>query len=393
MRIFEFQFNPKIHKDRFFRVFTGEPPKGAGELGSLYLVGELANAIPANAEFLERLFRVISQTYYASDQQAQSTSRRLKGALKRANEFLAEESKQGNVDWLWNLHVLVFLLVPAGDGYALYFAKTGGTQLWVARSGSLVDAGKSVERAATDEGSLQVFGKVGSGKAIPGDRVIGLTGEVFAFFSKENFLQTVAQLKEEKQFHQLFKTKQEEMDSVAGILFLAYVETPVKMQKQAKEESRLAIPFLSGVPRISLPALPRPRLKLALPAVSLPLLPRVFSLRDKIKFFLATEAKRRAGVLVLFLLVLLLGFAIWGDESSRTTNVSDQQAAQNGPTEISDEQRALYNIKEVASPDVVFELPANLATENFQHILQLSSRFYFFGPSSSKIAFFDGEVN
>ena len=411
MRIFEFQFNPKAHKDRFFRVFPGEPPKGTEEFGSLYLMGELANAIPANADFLDRLFNVISQTYYASDQQAQSTSQRLKGALKKANEFLTEESKQGNVDWLGNLHVLVLLLAPAGDGYALYFAKAGRTQLWMARSGSLVDAGKSVERRAENEGSLKVFGSVGSGRAIPGDRIMGLTEDVFAFFSKENFLQTVAQLKEEKQFHHLFKTKHKEMDSLAGILFFVFVEAPAKVQEKAKGEparaggSRLKIPFLAGlpaqvgVPRFSLPALPRPRFNPALlamlrpPAVSLPLLPGASSLKKKILFFLASAAKRRAGLLALFLLVLLLGFAILGGEPRRGSDASDRQSSQVGPTEISAEQRALYNVREIAEPDVVFELPANFAAENPQYMIQMSSRFYFFGPASPKILIFDGEIN
>ena len=397
MRIFEFQFNPRMHKDRFFRVFLGEPPKetdfDSSRSGNLYLVGELANAIPANANFLDRLFSVISQTYYAPDQQVQSTSQLLKGALKKANEFLGEESKQGNVDWLGNLHVLLLLLAPASDGYTLYFAKVGRTQLWMARSGSLVDAGKSVERTATNEGSLKVFGSVGSGKAIPGDRIMGLTGDVFAFFSKENFLQTVAQLKEEKQFHHLFKTKHKEMGSLAGILFFVLVEAPVNVQKRAEDEYRLKIPFLTGMPRISLLAFARPRLKLALPAVSWPLLPSASSLKKKISFSLAAEVKRRAGLLALFLLVLLLGFAILGGEPRSERDASDRSMSQAGPTEISAEQRALYNVKEIAEPDVVFELPANLATENPQRILQVSSRFYFFGPASSKILIFDGEIN
>jgi len=161
MKIFEFQFNPTVRKDRFFGAYSFNPPQEMPERGSIYVVGELTNALPINSTLLDRLADVLQQEYYAPEKSTkQSASQRLKNALKKANSFLAEESKKGNVDWLGNLHFLLLLFAPVlrqdgaiAPGYTLYFAKVGDVKLWMARSGSLVDAGKSIETAKKDDGS------------------------------------------------------------------------------------------------------------------------------------------------------------------------------------------------------------------------------------------------
>ncbi|MEK7542273.1 MAG: hypothetical protein AAB524_01060 [Patescibacteria group bacterium] len=399
MKIFEFQFNPKAKKDRFFRVFSFDPPQEMQQSGSMYIVGELQNALPNNSTFLDRLASLLSQEYYSAEKPAQNVSLRLKNALKKGNAFLAEESKNGNVDWLGNLHFLLLLFVPTSQGYTLYFTKVGALKLWIARAGSLVDAGKSIESAKKDESSTKVLGNMGSGKVISGDKIMALTAEAFEFFSKENFLQTLAQLKEEKQFKSIFKLKQKEMSLFSGVLFFALVETlqqtPAspdgKQGRLALLRGRLAIPQLK-IPlfpaKISLPSLSVPR-KIPLPRISFPY---VSALKKKLPLLMISEAKKRMGLLLLLCFVLFLGFALLGGERK---NMDDTSLPAGGleEEEISEELRVLHKITEIAEPEVVVKLNPSITVANLSHMIQLKSRFYFFGPSSSNIFVFDSAAN
>src|SRR3989344_5433937 len=392
MKIFEFQFNPKAKKDRFFRVFSKEPAKGAEAQGSMYIVCELANALPTNSNFLERLSNVIEQEYYDPEKQPQAAAQRLKSALKKANSFLAEESKGGNVDWLGNLHFLLLLFAPTPQGYTLYFTKVGGMKLWMSRAGSLVDAGKSIESAKNDEGSVKIFGNVGSGRIIPGDRIIGLTPEAFEFFSKENFLQAVAQLHEEKQFRNMFEAKQKEMSQLMGILFFVLAEAlePANEEKKEgqsafvrwSEQARLAARQVK-FPQLKIPALP---LRLPQPVL---MLPSPSFLRKKLPFLMLSEARKRMGLLALLLFVLLLGFAILGGKSQRDNQLEQPEEQE----QITAEMRVRYNIVDIEQPEVAAILPDSPSLREAQRMIQLGSKFYFFNSSSPNIAVFDGEVN
>lgn len=400
MRIFEFQFNPKAKQDSFFKVASFEPAKEEQqERGNMYIVGELTKALPSNSALLDRLSAVLRQEYYGAEKPNQSASQRLKGALKKANTFLEEETKSGNVDWLGNLRFLLLLLVPVSrqggsalPSYTLYFTKVGDIKLWMARNGSLVDAGKSVEAAKKDDGSSKIFGNVGSGKVVAQDRIIAVTQEVFDFFSKENFLQTLVQLKEEKQLKSLFKSKAKEMSLISGVFFFMLVEAlqPAKERNQDKQ----SLP----IPQLKLPSLPRkiPYLTLASiaskswwpnkPSLSIPM-PGFAKKRPA--FLKVSDLKKRMGLFALFLFVLFLGFAILGGLSEKAPNI--QEVSQ--PDEMSEELLVLNKITKIAEPKIAAELNTSLAGENFQRIIQKNSRFYFFRPGAQRISFLDTSTN
>src|SRR3989344_8939906 len=87
MKIFEFQFNPKAKSDRFFRVFSFPAPKEMLDRGDMYIMGELKNALPANANFLDQLATLLSKEYYDAEKPNLNASHRLKNALKKGNSF------------------------------------------------------------------------------------------------------------------------------------------------------------------------------------------------------------------------------------------------------------------------------------------------------------------
>lgn len=374
MKIFEFQFNPKARKDRFFRVFSFGGGEGeAPELGGLYIVGELANALPSNAQFLERLAAAIRKEYYGSGQELEdprsglrkdkgaSPPAKLKLALRKANEFLAEETKKGNVDWLGNLHFAVLAFIPGEAASSFYFTKVGAIKMWMARNGALVDVGKNLEDVGAGEQPSKVFGNVVAGRVAAEDRVMVCTKDVFDLFAKENMLRDFAFLQEEKQFSRVFRDKKGELGLLSGIFFFALVEAaeqaplagqaPRKPQERGKgktgtgrqnllpfrlPERRLlwppTLPFKS-LPRPFLPHISAPRISLpslAIPKVSIPhplLFPRPAA-KGKTSAGAASESpflRKSALLVVIFGVLLIAGFVIFQSEGVQVSK--EAQAA------------------------------------------------------------------
>ena len=389
MRIFEFQFNPKAKSNRFFRVFSFHAPASpAGgpqesqDQGDMYIIGELKNALPINSGFLDQLATLLSKEYYTPEKLHQNAGHRLKNALKKGNNFLAEETKKGNVDWIGNLHLLLLLFAPAGQDYTLYFTKVGGMKLWLSRSGSLVEASKTIDEKKKDEESTKVFGNVGSGKVIPQDRIVALTQELFEFFSKENFLQQITQLKEEKQFKNMFKSKEKEMSLLSGVLVFVLIEAS-------------KVPPLATLPKIKLPALLRGRpalpSRITLPSLSIPSF-----VKKKLSFarlavrraVSISNVKKRMGILLLFASVLLVGFAIFGAEQQKKEDIQETLKRE----KMEEQERILNKIIDIAELKVVAEFDQSFAAENFQHMTHIDGKLYFFGASSKNISLFDSQA-
>ena len=93
MQIFEFHFNPKAKEEVILDSFIYEPENVyEKKLGTLYVAGELTNALPQNHRFLNNLAPAIKEGYYQLSAQA-SPEAALKNSLKKANNFLENQEK------------------------------------------------------------------------------------------------------------------------------------------------------------------------------------------------------------------------------------------------------------------------------------------------------------
>lgn len=230
MKIFEYQFNPRVKKDRFLKALSFEPQEEKSERkGNLYFVAELTNSIPSNAPFINKLAQQIKKEYYSEgtsakaqsnpQEQVFSTSSNFKKALRKGNDFLKKESANGNTDWIGNLHIALIALSPEKGNMQFHFAKIGNAKVWMGRNGSLVDIGKKIETSQAASGAPQGFGNVVSGSAFSGDRILLFTPDLFDFFAQENVLQDLGLFNENKQFRTLFDQKNKELARISGIFF------------------------------------------------------------------------------------------------------------------------------------------------------------------------------
>ena len=450
MKIFEFQFNPKQKKDRFFRVFAYEPKdETQEEQGSLYVIGELQNSLPVNASLLQTIADRIYKEYVAAPQGRKKTfspTVGLKISLRKANEFLAAESKKGNVDWLGNLHMAIVLFVPTDNAYTMYFTKIQGIKVWMARNGSLVDIGMNIEKER-DEGSTKVFGNVGSGKIISEDRIAVVTEELFESFTKENLSQKISQFKEEKQFKDVFKSKEKILSKTAGVLVFFLIEPFVRHAEgqPIEESSSLPLKFPSmpkfGVSMPSLPSMsalknsgfPLSAIKSSrVPHVSLPKIaisvPEFVNPKTKLSSFQNIPPMKKAlGLLCVLVIILGIGFAIFKGNSSplhspdslaaleaaeilqfqaeqalagqnedeanrlfqqawgKIAPYQDNQAFQALKQEVETQLQKLNNVEFIGNPDVFLTLDISQIPETPKKVLLAAGSLYFFDPFSSEL--------
>jgi hypothetical protein len=264
MRVFEFYFNPKAQKNIFLKVFSVEPEKPKDKRkGNLYIVGQLSNALEANSSLLTRLAGRIQEEYYATQLPPEKN---LKAALRGANAFLAQEVKNGNVDWIGNLHIAVLLIVSQDGQDAFYFTKSGSVKVWMTRKNTLADLGKNIEEKQSH--TAKVFGNVASGNLLGDDKIIVLTPELYDLCAKHNLIQDIAFLKDKRQFQELFKAQQKELSRISGILFTVLVEAP-------QDDTAADKPVLMKLPNVQLPVMRFPRTQIIQRAQDLLRIPRV----------------------------------------------------------------------------------------------------------------------
>ena len=342
MQAFELYFNPKKRDDLFLTSFIYEPANIYEQrLGNLYVVGELTQALPQNTHFLANLSLVIKKEYYSSGLK-KSCEASLQEALKKGNEFLNQESKNGNVGWLGNLN---FSVISFKDP-VLNFAKAGDIKIFLARANELMDLSQNLETGlpgGSHPDPLRVFNSMAGGKISGEDKIIILNKRILASLGKkQKFLGELAKASSEKELKQVLKTYQAPLASISGIclvlmaagkdglkqtvtmqndlpsfslslnLFKPLVRFFAKIWKRPRIKIKINFPHSKfKVPKVKIPKLTKP---------SLPSLPRLPKINLK--------AARKKIFLVLGLILVLLAF-YYVFQGERVKELKDAQVRLN----------------------------------------------------------------
>jgi len=242
MRTFELYFNSKKRDDLFLTSSIYTPANVYEKrLGSLYVVGELTQAMPQNSHFLTNLSSAIKKEYYASGLK-KSCDASLQGALKKGNEFLDQESKAGNVGWLGNLSFGVLSFKEP----VLNFAKVGDIKIFLARAGELIDLSQNLETSLPHPDPLKIFGSMAGGKISTDDRIIILNKKILsALGKKQKFLSELAKASNEKELKQILRVYQEPLASVYGVC-LVLISTG-----QDQEDAKRTVTIQNDLPNFS----------------------------------------------------------------------------------------------------------------------------------------------
>lgn len=238
MRIFEFHFNPNVRRDRFSKVISSD---------SLLIAGELLNALPSNAKFLEEIAQILLSEY--------GESSNLKGALRKLNDFLAQEIKKENVDWVGNLHLVViaFAIKPKTREQVFSLGKYGTIKTLLSRKGNTIDIEKKIE-SNNRVPAFPAFGNVISSSLAPQDKLMICTRTLFDTLLQENILSDLAFFKEERQYKALFKAKEKNLSKVPGFLVSALIEE-IQSKKISKQKAPVHLNLDQAVLKETIPFL------------------------------------------------------------------------------------------------------------------------------------------
>jgi len=254
MQIFELHFNPKLKDDKLFDSFIYEPENAyEKKLGSLYIVGEIQNALPSDSRFLDNLAKLIKSKYYTFS--LKTPEKALSESLKKTNEFLEEEVKKENVSWLGNLNLAVLSL----KDFNLIFSKTGDLKVLLLRGNQVIDIGKNLEPGEIEPYPLKVFFNVVSGQLVEDDKILVLTKNIFDFFQQQKTLDKIikAENLDEKKIKEILPPQLFNEDAnlkLCGIAFLVVVkesisakELPRQLQFKRNKKSSIFKNFLPSV--------------------------------------------------------------------------------------------------------------------------------------------------
>ncbi|GEM_PF-2369070 len=404
MQVFEYYFNPKAQKDRFFHVFSLESEKDPS-LGNLYIVGELEHALPQNSGLLQKFAKVVSQEY-ASSSAVKSQNDFFRALLKRANDFFAQELHKGNNDWLGNLHAVLLQVKNSGKKSSVMLAKCGGMKVFMTRGTNVVDLAKDLQDSSY---GTELFSGVISLNAFWQDKIVVLSKDVYNALNKENALSDLSVPASAKQFQTLLKEREKTFSRLSGILFAVLMEEfapqtpPLSFLKKNLFSVKLPKLQLNFLQLLRFPIIKVKRQKIVMLAMFFILLAGGFLTFQGEK----KELQGQAQTIVLQIRAIEKeGKDALELNDTRSANILLQEAWKKASShtgkevpfhetflalqeELEQQLLSINNIQEVKDPATIVDIKQEDTSLIPQNIVIAQGSLYLFNPFSSQIFMFD----
>lgn len=216
MQSLEYYFNPNLHPETKFGVFSFKPQDVSKKcLGNLYVVFELSNSLSKDDQLLEELSGTINQEFYLDPKRPSEKS--LMEALKKANQFLEKRAGDGNVGWLGNLNMVILNF----SDFIFHFSRTGNIRILLLRGDELTEIDEDIK---TQPASLfKTFSNVVSGRIFSKDKIMILNQSLVENFYDGIFDQLINMPEiNEKALKRFFREKKREMRDWSGVFFLLF---------------------------------------------------------------------------------------------------------------------------------------------------------------------------
>ena len=351
MQVFELHFNPPgkgpsaknagLETSRLFDSFCYQPENiYEKRLGGLYILGELKNATPKNSRFLKRISQLIKEKYYSN--YLKSTEGALKESLRSLNDFLSQELKRDNTEWMGGLSLAILSLAPQSPPWAnLNLALSGDIKILLLREGQVFDIGKKLEGQEIEPYPLKVFSNIVSGKIYETDTIASFTKDASEAFQAEGLILKMAKEKElnDKKIKAILKPSKEELIKSSGICLL------IRAQSEVRPKS--IISFEKKLESFSLPK--------TIKHFSVGLFQRLTDLKNALGNFIKNPKKMPAinsgvlpkiVILILILVFLLAGGAFLNQRENRKEAQVTKNALHNIDSKISQAENLIQSKKE-----------------------------------------------
>ncbi len=218
MQVFEYKFNANIDKDIKLKVFSFKPDPSKLHLGDILILAEEINYLPTDQDLLVNLAETIKEEFYSDKNKNSEVA--FKESLRKANLFLSERSKSGDVNWLGNLNIAVLNF----GNFLLNYSKAGTIRIILSRSDELKDLGQEIETHGIGS-TTRFFSNMSSGRLILNDKIILSTQQLFEQLY-DNVFPEIIYLNQinEKNIKNIFSKHRNESKNWSGIFILSYMK-------------------------------------------------------------------------------------------------------------------------------------------------------------------------
>ncbi len=228
MKVFDYLINPKLHKNLILKSFYFKPEDQEQEnLGELCIVAELTESLSQDNIFLENLVSKIKKSFYQKNISL-SPEEALRRGLSTANNYLKNQSLEGNTRWLGNLNLAIINL----EGLNFAFSKTGNAKIFLLRNNEYLDIAENLEfQNPSKDYNIQAFPNVASGSLAKDDKIVVLTQGLAIFFQQELAQQIIEHRNENlKWLDRFLRRAKKDIRELSGILCLIDCNQPKKIK-------------------------------------------------------------------------------------------------------------------------------------------------------------------
>lgn len=185
----------------YIKSFVAAPENITQEsLGTLVGVFSVSDRSESSGFVVNVLVSAIRKEYFANPRRGVIES--FEAALHRMNLALSELVKNGQTDWIGNLHGTV----AAIEKHSIHFSVTGSGRILLFRSDSLQDIGDGLASEEAALHPLKTFVEISSGRLNPGDCLLLASPEIFDIFSDSELERSARRLVPERKFPRFLET-------------------------------------------------------------------------------------------------------------------------------------------------------------------------------------------
>jgi hypothetical protein len=221
------------------------------QLGALAGVFEITDQSEESAYIVNFLASVAKKEYFINPRRASVES--FEAALHKINLALSMLVKHGNTTWLGKLNGAIASL----EKNNIHFSVTGKAKIFLLRNNHFSDISLDLASEESSLHPIKTFVEVGSGRLLPGDKIIIASPEPLELFSLDDLKKNAVRMNNER-FAQFLRTALvNELDMAGTIVIDIYESQPVIIKKpEIKNEETLNNVFSQQafVPQIKIEA-------------------------------------------------------------------------------------------------------------------------------------------
>lgn len=218
----------------FIKVFnySGENIS-VSQLGALAGVFEIADQSEESAYIVNFLASVAKKEYFINPRRGAVES--FEAALHKINLALSMLVKHGNTAWLGKLHGAISVL----ERNNIHFSVTGEAKILLLRNNRFSEISTDLASEESSLHPIKTFVEVGSGRLLPGDKIIIASPELLALLSLDDLKKNASRMDNERFAQFLHTALVNELDMAGAIVMDIYESqpAPIKTQEIKREET------------------------------------------------------------------------------------------------------------------------------------------------------------